>query len=144
MSSAPGTSRRGFTLIEAVVAVVVLAVAIPPMLWAIREAHQQRVNPVLLSRARWLATERLEDIIADRHSTTRGYAYLLPANYPPESPVAGFDGFTRSVTLAETDADLVTAGSGYMNVTVDVSWTDGAGAARTLEVSTVLTEYAAP
>ncbi|MCZ6542471.1 MAG: type II secretion system protein, partial [Planctomycetota bacterium] len=66
---------HGFTLLETIAAVVILALAIPPMLWAVREAHIQRVNPMLASKARWLATEKLEDIIADRHSTTRGWAY---------------------------------------------------------------------
>lgn len=134
-------ARRGFTLVETIAAIVILAVAIPPMLWSIRAAHQQRVNPVLLSRARWLAAEKLEDVIADRHSTTRGYAWLSPSNYPAESPVSGFTGFDRSVSLVETTADLVTPGSGYMTVTVTVDWTDGAGDAQSLSISTVLTDY---
>ena len=62
--------RRGFTLIETIAAIVILAIALPPMLFAIRDAHVQRVNPVLVSQARWLATEKLEDILADRHSAS--------------------------------------------------------------------------
>ena len=42
----------GFTLIETIAAVVMLSIAVPPMMWAINEAHMQRVNPVLVSRAR--------------------------------------------------------------------------------------------
>ncbi len=135
------TQPRGFSLIETIVAIVILSVALPAMLWTVREAHVQRVNPMLLSTARWLAVEKLEDVIADRHSTTRGYAYLIAGNYPAENPVAGYVGFTRSVSFNETLADLVTAGSGYMNVTVQVGWTDGQGTAQTLPISTVLTEY---
>ena len=99
-------TRRGFTLVEAVAAIVILAVAVPPMLWAIRSAHVQRVNPVLASRARWVAVEKLEEIIRDRHSTTRGYPHLQPGNYPPEAPVPGSPGFRREVELTETGADL--------------------------------------
>ena len=139
------TARRtGFTLIETVTAIVILAVAIPPMMWAITEAQRQRINPMLASRARWLTVEKLEDIIADRHSTTRGYSYLIAANYPPENPVPGFAGFTRTVTLLETKADLVTTAPpplGYMTVTVTVGWSDADAEARTLDVSTVLTDY---
>lgn len=134
-------NRRGFTLIEAIAAIVILAAAIPPLLFSIRAAHRQRVDPVLTSRARWLATEKLEDVIADRHSSTRGYDYLTAGNYPDENSVAGFQNFARTVTFAETEADLTTPGEGYMNVTVEVSWTDGGGDARSLSVSTVLTEY---
>lgn len=136
-----GARRRGFTLIESVAAIVILAIAIPPLMWAMRDATVQRANPVLASRARWLAVERLEEVIADRHSTTRGYAYLLAGNYPDESPVTGFTGFDRTVDFTETGADLATPGSGYMTVTVTVTWNDGDGDAQSLAVSTVLTEY---
>ncbi len=133
--------RSGFTLIETIAAVVLLSVAIPPMIWAVRDAHIQRINPMLVSKARWIATEKLENIIADRHSENRGYDYLTGGNYPAESTISGYPGFSRSVSLSETDADLQTAGDGYMTVTVSVSWTDATGTPQTLAVSTVLTEY---
>ena len=132
---------RGFTLIETIAAVVILALAIPPMLWAVREAHIQRVNPMLASKARWLATEKLEDIIADRHSTTRGWAYLIAANYPAEPTISGYPGFSRTVTLTQTLADLSTPGDGYMTIEVQVQWTDATATVRTWSVSTVVTEY---
>ena len=47
---------RGFTMIEAIAAMVVLAIAVPPMLWSLREAQVQRANATLASQARWLAT----------------------------------------------------------------------------------------
>lgn len=133
--------RRGFTLVEGVVAIVILGVAMPPMLYAIRQAHNRRVSVALTSKARWLATEKLEDVIADRHSTTRGYGYVAGANYPAESPVSGYTGFTRSVALAETAADLTSAGTGYKKVTVTVGWTDATGTARSMAIATVLTDY---
>ncbi len=137
--------RRGaFTLMETIAAIIILAVAVPSMLWSIREAHIQRVNPVLQSTARWLAVEKLEDVIADRHSGTRGWSYLVPANYTAETPVAApFTGFDRTVTLTEYQADLATADAsgGYMVVDVAVTWTDGTGTSRTQTVSTVVTEY---
>ena len=139
------TARRtGFTLIETVAAIVILAVAMPPMLWAVTEAQRQRINPLLASRARWLTVEKLEDIVADRHSSTRGYSYLITANYAPENPVPGFAGFTRTVTFLETKANLVDTAPpplGYMTVTVTVGWNDADAEARTRAISTVLTEY---
>lgn len=138
---ANASDRRAFTLIEAIAAIVILSIAIPPLLFSIRAAHRQRVDPVLASTARWLATEKLEDIIADRHSTTRGYDYLIAGNYSAEAQVTGFTNFSRSVSFSEKEADLTTAGTGYMIVTVTVGWTDGGGTARSLSVATVLTEY---
>lgn len=136
-------SPLGFTLIETIAAVVILTIAVPPMLVAIHDSHSKRANPILALRARWIAEEKLEDIIADRHSGTRGFDYLIIANYPPESTLTGFPGFSRSVTLTETVADLVTPGQGYMRVRVEVSWTDAQGIARTLGIETILTEYTA-
>lgn len=129
------------TLIEAIAAIVVIAVAVPPVLLAVRESAVRRVDPVQFSRARWLASEKLEDIIADRHSATRGYTYVVTANYPAEGSVTGFTGFARSVTIAETDATLSAAGTGYKTVTVTVTWTDRRGQARSLALATVVTDY---
>jgi prepilin-type N-terminal cleavage/methylation domain-containing protein len=133
--------ERGFSLLEAIVAIVVLSLAVPAMVWALRMAHGARVDPVLASKARWLASEKLEDVIADRSSTTRGYTYVIAANYPAESPVPGFTGFTRSVAITETGPDLASAGTGYKRVVVTVGYTGAGGAARTLMLSTVVTEY---
>jgi hypothetical protein len=133
--------RRGFTLTEAVASIVVLSVAIPSMLLGVREAQYHRTNRVLASRAHWLAVEKLEDVIADRHSNTRGYTYLASANYPVESTITGYPGFSRAVAFAETTADLLTPGSGYMRVTVTVSYADAGGATRSLPLATELTNY---
>ena len=134
--------RHGFTLIEAIAVIVLMTVAIPPMMWSIREAHISRANPVLASRARWLAVSKLEDVIADRSSPVRGYNYLIPGNYAAEPTIPGYAGFSRTVNFNETLADLTTSGDGYMNVTVAISWTDAQGTSQTLNISTVLTAFA--
>ncbi len=133
-------TRRGFTLVESIAAVVMLAVALPPMLWAVRQAHIHRVNPTMASTARWLATEKIEDVIADTHSSTRGYTYVLNANYPAEANVAGFTAFSRTVAVTETAANLVSAGTGYKRIVVTVSWADATTTSRSLSIETVVTD----
>ena len=128
-------------MIETIAAIVILAIAIPPMLWSIKQAHVQRVSPMLASKARWLATEKIEDVIADRHSDTRGFAWVATNRYPAENPVAGQAGFTRSVTVTETAVDLVSAGDDFKRVAVTVGWTDGTGTTRSLMIETVLSDY---
>jgi Tfp pilus assembly protein PilV len=139
-SGARGRRRGAFTLIEAVIALVVLGVAVPPMLVAVKDAAARRADLVLASRARWLAAERLEDILADRASATRGYAYVTPGHYPAEASVAGFPNFARSVSVVETGPNFA-PGTGLKTVTVSVSWRDGRGRPRTLHLSSVVTEY---
>ena len=133
--------RNGFTLTEAIVAIVILSIAVPSMLWGVRQAHNHRSNRVLASRAHWLAVEKLEDIMADRHSNTRGFSYLAAANYPAESPIAGYPGFARTVTFNQTGANLSSPGTGYMRATVTVTYTDTSGASQSLPLSTELTNY---
>jgi prepilin-type N-terminal cleavage/methylation domain-containing protein len=131
--------RRGFTLIEAIVAVLVVSIAAPATLLVIRDALVRRTAPIMASRARWLAAERIEDVIADRHSTTRGWAYVTQANYSSEAAIAGFTGFSRTTSIVERAANLTSAGTGYKVVTITVSWNDAISGARSIELSTVLT-----
>ncbi len=133
---------------ETVSAIVILSVAVPPMLWAVTQAQRQRMNPMMASKARWLAVEKLEDIVADRHAVSaRGWGHLIPANYTDEDPgdITGYPGFSRTVTFPdETKADLVTTAPpplGYQIVTVAVGWTNSNGENISLSISTVLTNY---
>lgn len=128
-------------MIEAIASIVVLSVAVPAIFYGIGNAHQRRFSPVLFERARWLAAEKLEDCIADRNSPTRGYAYVLTANYPAEPSIAGFAGYSRSVSVVETSGNLVSAGTGYKTVTVTVTYPVSAGGTQSFSLSTVLTEY---
>src|SRR5262245_26809654 len=148
--------RRGFTMMETISAVIILTIAVPPMMWALRESYRQRANPVLFSKGTWLAREKLEDVIADRHSTTNtsadpclsttfGYDSLAACNsrYNAEAAgtISGYPQFSRSVSFAETKADLSSAGGGYKKISITVGWNDANGNARTLVVAAVVTEY---
>jgi type II secretory pathway pseudopilin PulG len=132
--------RRAFSLLEGIAAIVILAVALPTMMWAIRDSVRRRADPIFFSRARWLAVEKLEDIIADANSTSRGYSYVVNANYAAETPVAGFTGVNRSVSVSETAPNYV-AGTGWKTATVTVTYTDGQGTSRSIQLATVVTSY---
>ena len=132
--------RRGVTLMETIVAVLLLAVAVPPVMWALGEAQYRHVDAVLTSRARWVVMEKLEAVLADRHSVSRGWEYLVNTNYAAEPAVPGLAAYARTVSIVETGADLVSAGTGYKTITVGVTWTDASGDEQTLEISTVVTE----
>lgn len=141
MSSHQRPRRRAFSLIDTLAAIVLISVAAPLMLMAIGQSTLRRATATQSITARWLLSEKLESITADRHSTTRGYTYLTTANYPAEAPVAGYPNFTRNTTITETTADLTTPGTGYKTVTVTVTWNDPTAGTRTSTLSTVVTDY---
>lgn len=136
-------SRRGFTLVEAIAALVLLGVTVPPLVMALSTSSLRRGDAVLASRARWIASERLEQVLADRYSAARGYAWVITSNYPAESTLAGRPGFSRTTTITEVAADLTTAqaGSGIKLATTTVSYTTSRRVTASFSMSTVLTNY---
>lgn len=138
--SRPRSHRSAFSLIEAIAAISLLALAVPALLWSLAQSRRSLVQPTSYTTARWLVTERLEDVLADASSPARGYAYVASSNYPAESPVSGFSGFSRSMAVAETGANLSSAGTGWKTVTVIVAWTDVQGDSQSLAASAVVTQ----
>jgi prepilin-type N-terminal cleavage/methylation domain-containing protein len=106
--------EAGFTLIEVVVTIIVLAIALG-ILVPFVVSLKGSASPVVTQQAITLAQERLEQIIADRSDTSipRGFTYATtPGNYPAENPVTGFTNFTRSVAIAcVTTANLNAVGT---------------------------------
>ena len=90
----------GFTLIEVVLVIVVAAVALLPLSMLFANSSIRSSDAQNASVAVQLAETRMEEITADKNSPARGFAYLVAANYPAESPVAAFPAYSRSVTIA--------------------------------------------
>lgn len=139
------STRTGLTLVEAITAMVIIAAAAPALLIALSTASGNRTDALFASRARWLAAERLEDVVADLHSPTRGYSWITSANYAAEMSLEGLPGFSRTTEVTEVSADLSTPqpGSGIKLVTVTITMSDQRGVSRTQAISTVLTAESA-
>jgi Tfp pilus assembly protein PilV len=109
----------GFTLPEVVLILVIAAVAVLPlgMLFAnssIRSSEAR--NATVMAQ---LAQAKMEELAADKSSTSRGFSYLVAANYPAENPVAAFAGYSRSVAFAP---DSVYDGVTFRTVSVTVAF----------------------
>lgn len=87
------SSSRAFTLIEVVIAVLVLAIAVPPTLNLMDTAAAGRVDAINTTRATLMATSVIESIVADLSST---------------DPALGFE------ALADSDAYLNTPNTGLV------------------------------
>lgn len=73
-------SRRAFTLIEAVVVIVVLAVSLPPTIMWLDASTSRQADAASATRATFLATAVLESIKADVASTTPGLGFAAMAD----------------------------------------------------------------
>ncbi len=118
------------TILELVAAIVLLGITVPPVLHFFAESLQKSLRPERQTQASFLAAEKMEEIVADRHSTDRGYEYLKNAHYPEEELE---NGFSRTVSCTEvSSSDLSTSddGSGYLKVVVTVQPGDETGGAQ--------------
>lgn len=124
--------QGGFSLIELVMVIVIMGVASAGLMSVFSTGMKKSADPLLENQAVQLAQEKLDIVVGDRMNPARGFAYIAGANYPAESPVAGFAGFSRTVTTCcVTAADLNAVSpcssppcaSGYTHVTVTVSQT---------------------
>jgi len=153
-------SRSGFTLLEAVAAIVVLAIVIPPTVTMLGSAANARADAVSLARGSALADAVLEHVIADVASddASLGFAALDDANTYIDAPSSGLRARIASLTAIYENARLsydlaigelvdqtgATSGDAaqdiYRLVTVSVQIPSTSGPALTMTVATMVTD----
>jgi type II secretory pathway pseudopilin PulG len=151
--------RGGFTLIEAVVIVLVCAIALPATLTWLDEANQRRVDSVNATRATALGTCVMEHILADvsSKSPTLGFGALANSNAYLNAAGTGLQARLSSITSLYTGmgmtysvnigslVDRTGAVTGnptndvYRIVTVAVSFTGADGSPRTVNLESMVT-----
>lgn len=116
------SSERGFTMVELVMVLVLVAVGVPPLIsignTCLQKMHQGSYATVGTA----LAQEKLETILGDKAAPSRGFSYIVTGNYPAEPNVAGFTTYARSVTI---DTDSTYNSVTFRCVTVTVTTPDG-------------------
>jgi len=110
--------QAGFTLIEVILIIVIAGIAVLPlsMLFANTSIHSSDARNATM--AAQLAQAKMEELTADKNSPARGFTYMVAGNYPAESPVTAFPGYSRSVTFS---ADSTYDGVTFRTVTVTVT-----------------------
>lgn len=133
---------KGFTLIEAVITLVLISGGIVGILHLFQQNVRSANEMELTVAATYLAQERLEQMIQDKKY--RGFAYTIAANYPASEDLTaqGYPGYTRTINILEVRENDLTSpappsGSGYKRVTVAVQVAGG----DTVTLETILTEW---
>jgi prepilin-type N-terminal cleavage/methylation domain-containing protein len=151
--------RRGFTLIEAVVVILALAISLPATLIWLDEANQRRVDSVNATRATALATLVMEHVLADVSSRNASLGFTALANSSTYLNTASTGlvarlstvtslytnmGMTYSVAIGGlvSSSGVATGNAAqdlFRNVNVTVSFNGANGAPLTVSVQSVVT-----
>lgn len=102
MSARPSTPARAFTLIEAAIVIVALALIVPPAVSWMKRAGEDRVDAVNATRASFLASAVLEQVLADAASPASGLGMSALANPSAYLTTAGTGLYPRTAGLAST------------------------------------------
>lgn len=134
--------RKGFTLIELIVVLVVLTVGLMTLLLAMRVANVQNATSHFIAVADRLASGKMELIFWVRDDAN--FNVVRNENFPPEDPVSGFSNYKREVDIFYVElSDLNTSAgtdTGYKRVKVTVS--SKVGIAPDIEIVTIISDGA--
>ena len=120
-------SESGYSLVEVMVAMMILAVAIIPMVGMFDAGLRAAVAGSNYDGARALANEKLEGIRALPYERRGGAADSAVELYHPATPVVGTEGAFRYTVLTKfVDADFSnpvdSPGKPQMRIEVEVEW----------------------
>jgi MSHA pilin protein MshD len=125
---------RGFTLIEAVIAVVVLAIGLTGLLAAFRTVGRHSADPVVARQMAALAQEMMEEISLKPYAAAANSA---PSGCARETynDVADYNGYSSS-TICTIDGVAIPQLSGYaISVSVVSGTLGGISAAKRITVT---------
>lgn len=154
-------AHRGFSLVEAIAALVIISITAPTALVYLNDAAGTRIDAAQITRAAWLTRTILEECAADAASedadvgfdamrNAAAYKARLRARVEPELEDS-YDRYGLTWDLA-IDAVIVTplqgghraqirpgqADADYRRIEVTVRWSDSRGKAKQLAVETVV------
>ncbi len=120
-------SESGYSMIEVMAAIMILALAILPMVGMFDAALRAAALGGNYDKARALANEKLEEVRALPYRKPGGDADSVIEKYPPATPATGTEGiFTYTVRTTFVDAGFSDPGNSsptpQMRVEVEVEW----------------------
>lgn len=120
--------RKGLTLIELVLVIVIIGIAIPPLLMLFSNLSWRGVRAEAISVATFLAEQCMEELISKPYNTT---SYTCNSTLPA--------GYTRAISVNYTNlsgsnwTDTANNTTGYKHIRVSVSRSDALASGITLD-----------
>lgn len=133
-------SRRGFSLIEAMLVMMIIGIAFFAFGFLFGNITQEAVKADLTVVATKLAREKMEEIVQQKADA----GYTAVVSEAPQTVTSGGWSFTRSVVVTPVNPNTSSfdeIGSdtyGYKKVVVSVSW--GAGSGESVALTTLVTD----
>ena len=122
-------SQNGFTLLEVLVAIVILTIGLlgtAGLTTGVIRGNHYSKN---ITSATAAGQTKLEVI------KSGGYSYATAANFPNDTVTMGGKSFTRSTTITNSSP-----AANMKTVSVTVSWTESNNTARSVNLQTILAE----
>lgn len=136
MSNKPGRqTQRGFTLIELVLAIVVLGVGLAGVLIAFSTVTRGSADPVVAQQMLAIAEEMMEEIQLKPYAAAANVAPAACARNT-WNDVLDYNGYATSGQICTIDGTAIPSLAGYsVQVTVAAATLAGVGAARRINVT---------
>lgn len=122
-------SNKGFTLIEILIALVILSVGLLAITSISLTVMKGNSFADKMTMATTLAQDRLEEI------KNTAYDSVASANFPTQDygSISGFNAFRREVSITSSSPAI-----NMKTITVTVLWRDGAGNSHNIELKTII------
>ena len=128
----------GYSLVEVMVAILLLAIAIIPMVGMFDAGLRAATQGGNYDQGRAIANEKMEGVRALSYKDL--VAKYPPGTYPPSAPACstGVPGFSCEVKTGFVNSALVSDvnARGGMQIEVKVNWSGGSGEYRTVGLKT--------
>ena len=135
MRPATPMRSRGFTLIEAILAIVVIGVGMAGLMSSFSVVSRNSADPVVRKQMLAIAQEMLEEIQLKPYAAA---ANAAPAGCARDTfnDLADFDGYASSGSICTVDGVAIPALAGYsLRVSVVAATLSGVAAAKKISVS---------
>ena len=137
MSSNRLRRARGFTLVEMVIAIVVIGVGLAGVLLAFNTAVRGSADPLVHKQMLAIAEEMMEEILLKPYDSTDAPGAISGCNRVNADDVRDYAGYA-STGVCDVDGGAVSGLAGY-NVSVRVVSENWQGIANTLHVTVTVT-----